>query len=234
MQPKDNGNLFVQSPRLNKLKILREIASDARITQAELAGRCSLSVAMVNNYMKDLCRSGLLEYRRKSIKNITYYLTPSGCREMDALQNDLTGEMASMFANAKEHIRNRIMEQAVTVLRRVVLYGTGDLAQLAFHALTFSGVCILAVCDDNPATRGMDFCGCEVVSPSRIPFFAPDAVVVAAAPVTGKFLENQQALTERGIEIVRLDSTLETVAVPSLSGPGAAFDKARVSRAESW
>ena len=51
MQIKDLSNLYIQSPKLNQLNILREVAANANITQAELAGRCSLSVAMVNNYM---------------------------------------------------------------------------------------------------------------------------------------------------------------------------------------
>jgi predicted transcriptional regulator len=67
MQKKDLPSLFLQSPKHNQLNILREVAVDAHVTQAELAARCALSVAMVNNYMKELCRSGLMEYHRRTI-----------------------------------------------------------------------------------------------------------------------------------------------------------------------
>jgi len=40
-------------PRLNRLHILKQIASEPDMAQAELALRCLLSVAMVNNYMNE-------------------------------------------------------------------------------------------------------------------------------------------------------------------------------------
>ena len=54
MQKKQLPSLYLQSPKLNQLNILKQVAADAHITQAELAACCSLSVAMVNNYMKEL------------------------------------------------------------------------------------------------------------------------------------------------------------------------------------
>jgi predicted transcriptional regulator len=87
MQIKDLQSLYLQSPKLNQLNILRDVAANAKVTQAELAKLCSLSVAMVNNYMKELCGSGLLEYRRKTAKSITYHLTPAGARYLEALQS---------------------------------------------------------------------------------------------------------------------------------------------------
>ena len=70
MKTKDLQSLYIQSPKLNQLNLLREVAANARITQAALATRCSLSVAMVNNYMKDLCNSGLLEYKQLGYRAI--------------------------------------------------------------------------------------------------------------------------------------------------------------------
>jgi predicted transcriptional regulator len=209
MQTKDTQSLYLQSPKLNQLNILREIASNMRITQAELASRCSLSVAMVNNYMKDLCNSDLLEYHRKSVKNVSYHLTPSGIRQLETLQGELIGEMVRLFAEAKKRLRDYIMDQARSVLQRVVLYGTGHLAQLAFHALELSGVIVIGVCDDNPELIGGNLCGLEVMSPSQIRFIAPDAVIITDTPRTHEILENLSPLLHQGIELIRLDNPLE-------------------------
>lgn len=205
MQKKELHSLFIQSPRLNQLNILREVAANARITQAELASRCSLSVAMVNNYMKDLCNSGLLEYHRKSVKSITYHLTPSGDRHLETLQAELIGEMTEMFADTKEYIRMRIVNQASSSLQRVVLYGSGHLAQLAFHALESAGISVQGICDDNPEMIGSDFCGREVVNPSQIRFIAPDAVIIADEKNTEEMHRQLNALSQRGIELIYLD-----------------------------
>jgi predicted transcriptional regulator len=206
MQTKESQSLYIQSPKLNQLNILKEVSANARITQAELAGRCNLSVAMVNNYMKDLCNAGLLEYNRKTVKSVTYHLTPAGTQYLEGLQSELIVEMVHMFATAKEHIRSRIMNQANSVLQRVVLYGSGHLAQLAFHALELSGVSVLGVCDDDPNMIGKDFCGRKIVYTSQIRFMAPDAVITAEIPKSDEILRDLNSLSRQGIELIRLDN----------------------------
>jgi predicted transcriptional regulator len=205
MQMKDLSSLYIQSPKLNQLNILREVAADAHITQAELAGRCSLSVAMVNNYMKELCRTGWMEYHRRTIKSVTYHLTPLGTKRLGDLQAELIHEMVNMFLDAKTQIRDRILSQSPTELQRVVLFGCGHLAQLAYHALEMTGVSILGICDDNIETIGNDFCGREVLNSSQIRFLAPDAVIIADALRTEEICRSLESLSDRGINIIRLD-----------------------------
>jgi predicted transcriptional regulator len=205
MQMKDSQGLYLQSPKLNQLNILREIAANARITQAQLARQCSLSVAMVNNYMKDLCSSGYLEYHRRSIKSVTYHLTPDGKQHLETLQGKLIREMVGMFIAAKDQIRTRIESRTRSSLQRVILFGSGHLAQLAFHALERAGTKIIGVCDDNPEAQGHDFCGREVINPSQIRFIAPDAVVVADAARAEEICQRLEFIIDRGIEIIRMD-----------------------------
>lgn len=210
MRPKDQNSLYIQSPKLNELNVLREVANNACITQAELARCCSLSVAMVNNYMKDLCSREFIEYNRKSIKSISYHLTPAGRRHLETLQIKLIDEMVQMFVCAKGLIMKHIMGKAGSALQRVALYGTGPLAELVFHALELSGVIVLSVCDDNPKMIGRDFCGREVVNSSKIRYYAPDAVIVADTLRADEIFGNLKALMQRGIEIIRIDGRKET------------------------
>jgi predicted transcriptional regulator len=205
MQIKDFHRLYVQSPKLNQLNILREIAAKAHVTQAELAGRCSLSVAMVNNYMKELCGAGLIEYHRKTSKSVTYHLTSAGTMHLGSLQSELISEMVGMFVSAKEEIRAHIVSQVRTPLQRVVLFGSGSLAQLAFHALELAGINILGVCDENPSVIGRDFCGREVLSPSQIRYLAPDAVIVADLPKAPETRFLMNTLSNGGMGVIYLN-----------------------------
>ena len=213
MQTKPPQSLYTQSPKLNQLNILKEVAANAKVTQAELAKRCGLSVAMVNNYMKELCGSGLLEYHRRSIKNVTYHLTPEGQEHLKILQAELISEMVGMFVAAKEQIRDRIVDQAKAELRRVVLIGSGSLAQLAFHALELADANIVGICSDKPGVAGTEFCGREILNASQIRYLAPDAVIVADSHRAAEICQNLDFLTDQGIEIIRLDGLSEFNAV---------------------
>jgi predicted transcriptional regulator len=207
MQIKDLKGLYHQSPKLNQLHILKEIAADATITQAELASRCSLSVAMVNNYMKELCNTGLLEYHRKSIKTVSYYLTPLGARRLKCLNAELINEMVEQYIAAKNQIKDRILSQAHTELRRVILFGCSHLAQLVFHALESCAISILGICDDNIETIGSDFCGREVLKPSQIRFLSPDAVIITDSKRTDEIYQNILSLLDAGIDIICIEET---------------------------
>jgi hypothetical protein len=105
----DSQSLYIQSPKLNQLNILKEVSFDAHITQAELPRRCLLSVAMVNNYMKKRCSAGYMEYQRKAIKNVAYHLTLLGAKQLEVLFAELINEMVEMFEATKERIWDCIL-----------------------------------------------------------------------------------------------------------------------------
>jgi DNA-binding MarR family transcriptional regulator len=228
MRTKIPENLYLRAPRLNQYCILSEVAAVPHITQAELARRCDLSVAMVNNYMKELCAAGLLEYRRKSSKSMTYHLTPSGKEQVAAIEHELLCELATLFGQAKERVRNLIASQVHEKLQRVVLHGTGTLAELAFHALESAAVDIVGVCDDNPSVVGREWCGREVLNANQVRFIAPDAVIIASPGRTDEVYSSLKGLIQRGIRLICLDgngshaapleNTLPLSAVPSQAG----------------
>ena len=209
MQTNESASLYIQSPKLNQLNLLMEVAADANITQAELAARCSLSAAMVNNYMKDFCNKDWIEYKRKSTKSVTYLLTPSGARHVETLQTELIAEMVAMYMHAKEHILACIMNQARSALQRIVIYGSGHLAQIVFHSLETSDIQVLGVCDDDPKVVGGDLCGCKIVHPSQIRFIAPDAVIIADTLRTEEIINGLHIILNDGVRLIRLDKGVE-------------------------
>jgi predicted transcriptional regulator len=205
MRTKAPDTFYIRAPRLNQLNILQQLASDAYLTQAELARRCGLSVAMVNNYMKELCALGLLEYHRKSSRSVSYHITSSGESFIDEIRQDLIEEMVGLFAEAKSRLRILVTTYAVEGVRRIILFGTGHFAELAFHALESTGVNVIGVCADDPLLIGREWCGRQVLSPSQIRFADPDAVVVADLRRTDEICRSLTQIVEPGIRIIRLD-----------------------------
>jgi predicted transcriptional regulator len=211
MRTKTLDTFYVRAPRLNQLNLLQQLSSDPHLTQAELARRCNLSVAMVNNYMKELCSLGLLEYRRKSSKTVSYHLTSSGEAYIDSYRQELIQEMVQLFAEAKARIQQFVIGPASDGLRRVVLFGNGHLAELTFHALDSAGLSVIGVCADDPTLFGREWCGREVLNASQIRYMAPDAVIVADLGRSDEICRNLHYLAERGIRLIRLDGASDPI-----------------------
>ncbi|HYK90803.1 MAG TPA: hypothetical protein VE398_18665 [Acidobacteriota bacterium] len=155
--------------------------------------------------MKDPCSTGLLEYHRRSSKCITYQLTAAGRDQLQNIQEELVHEMVSIFAEAKERIRERILASAHKVLQRVIQFGSGHLADLVFHALEPAKFGVVGICNDDPARIGQEWCGRQVISRSQIRYIAPDAVVVATGDKTSEICESLRQVLDRGIQVLRLD-----------------------------
>ncbi|MFH0804457.1 MAG: winged helix-turn-helix transcriptional regulator [Candidatus Zambryskibacteria bacterium] len=94
--------MFVPAPRLNQYNLLRQIANDHNVTQAELASLTGLSVAMVNSYMKKMRDLGLLEYDRKSYKTINYSVTLMGHKFIRKMAGRLVAEITAMTKSLGE------------------------------------------------------------------------------------------------------------------------------------
>jgi DNA-binding MarR family transcriptional regulator len=206
-------NLLIRSPKLHLLTILRELGTDPNLAQAELARRCDLSVAMVNNYMKDLAAAGLVEYRRKSSRVVSYHVTDLGRRRLRSLQQDWLVEMVRLFEEAKSAILKRVLERDPAP-RRVILFGEGHLAEIVFHALESSEIQVIGVCRDDPTTIGREWCGRTILSPSQIRYMAPDAVIIVDPDHSDQIHVRLAYLRERGIRLIRLDSEPDDSAAP--------------------
>jgi DNA-binding MarR family transcriptional regulator len=204
MRTKVPGRLYTPAPRLNQLRILEQIAANHDITQSELAHSCALSVAMVNNYMKELCERGLLEYRRKTSKTISYHVTEAGQETADSTRDELLRELLDMSADARDWVRTIIMKQTRKELRRAVIYGTGTPAEIVFHALESAGANIIGVCSDDPQEIGTEWCGRQIVNPSQIRFLAPDAVIVAVDEGCEEVCRRLMPLAQSRIEIIAI------------------------------
>ncbi len=220
MRTKGSNTLFIAAPKLNQLNLLKELAADPHLKQAELARRCDLSVSMVNNYMKELCALGWLEYHRKTTKTVSYHITPAGEGQLRSVQHELIHEMVDLFARAKERIVALVLERTREKPRRVVLCGSGDLAEITFHALESAGIAVVGVCNDDPAKLGSDWLGREMLNPLQIRFMDPNAVILALEgdPTPGGMESTLRYLEERGIDLVRLDRVAAPHVTSRLSG----------------
>lgn len=217
MSPRVPDTFYVAAPKLNEFNILSLVSGNSRITQAELARRCALSVAMVNNYMKSLCSRGLLEYHRKTTKSVTYHLTTQGRDWIATTEKEMISDAVELFEQIKNRIREAIERAAPKGVRRVVIYGTGTLAEIVYHSLEQLNPESVSFCDDGAVGTGRELCGCPVLPFSQIADAGPDTVVLTGGVHAGDANGTWSLLASQGIFVVRM-----AMAEPAIAHLGSA------------
>jgi predicted transcriptional regulator len=196
--------LYISAPKLNQLKILQILSQEHRITQAELGTQCDLSATMINSYLKSLLFQGLLDVEKTNSRTVRYRVTAAGALAIVALHQARLTEWESLFAEGCRHVSGLITLQEPGILDRTVLFGTEGMAEMAFHALESAHAGIIAVCSEDPAAIGGEWCGRKIVLFSQVRFMAA-GVVVIACPRISEFADREmEELSRQGCRIIRL------------------------------
>lgn len=135
------------------LSLLSAVEEDSHTTQSGLATRLGVGVGLVNSYMKRVVYKGYIKTKRLQRKRLMYLLTPSGIKE----KSRLTLEFLQYSYQFLRDVRNRIHEilkpHVSKGVKRVVLYGSGEVAELAYLALTEMGLKLHAIVDEDAQNK---------------------------------------------------------------------------------
>lgn len=127
------------------LEILNAIGEGTPITQRALAQRLGIALGLTNLYLKRLAKKGLIkitEFPRKpsARKRLRYVLTPKGLIEKSRLTYDYIGYSLGLYRRTRETLREALGQLHGNGMRRVVLYGLGEAAELAYITLKEFGI----------------------------------------------------------------------------------------------
>ena len=148
--------------RLRTLKLLEAIDSGDRITQRELAQDLNISLGLVNAFMKRLAKKGYFKITTIPRNRVKYLLTPKGMREKSRLTYEYIRYSIGFYRQIREillDLFNRLQEEGV---RRIALYGCGEVAELAHLFLQNTTIRLAGVFDEKADDR--EFFGHEVQS----------------------------------------------------------------------
>lgn len=163
------------------LEILKAIGEGTPITQRALAERLGIALGLTNLYLKRLAKKGLIkitEFPRKpsARKRLRYVLTPKGLIEKSRLTYDYIGYSLSLYRRTRETLREALGQLQGNGIRRVVLYGVGEAAELAYITLKEFGIEPIGVFWRKP---GGDFLGFPVRDPEELKADEVDGVIIA-------------------------------------------------------
>lgn len=180
---------------IRDLEILQEISVNDHISQRHLSKKLAISTGLVHLYIKRLVQKGCIKVTGIKPRRLKYLLTPRGIAEKTKLTYEFTLISYRYFKKASDDIRGKLGEVVRNSQSSVVVYGTGELAELCLLLLGEFDVEIVAVIDDNGEINR--FCGHPVVPKEVLGNLKFDKLVVAELDAHDKV---ESLLKEVGID----------------------------------
>ena len=163
------------------LEILTAIGEGRPLTQRALAQRLGMALGLTNLYLKRLATKGLIkitEFPRKPAarKRLRYVVTPKGLLEKTRLTYDYMTYSLGVYRRTRETLRETLSHLPGDGTKRVVLYGVGEAAELAYVTLKELGLEPVGV---FAREAGAEFLGFPVRSIAEVLDEQVDGIIVA-------------------------------------------------------
>jgi DNA-binding MarR family transcriptional regulator len=127
------------------LIILNAIASDERLTQRHLARELGVAVGLANLYVRRLVLKGFIRIINVRPNRLRYLLTTKGIAEKTRLTYTYMSRTFERYREARQALREALRPLAEDGYKRLVFYGTGEAAEVAYLCLREVGLDLGAV-----------------------------------------------------------------------------------------
>ena len=157
------------------LLLLNELDRDGGATQRTLAAKLGVALGLTNLYLKRLARKGSIKITTIPRNGIRYLLTPQGFTEKSRLTYLYMQYSLSYYRGMRVRLTEMMSTFDAAHHQRVVIYGTTELAELAYLSLREMNVDCVGFIDGSSRES---FLSCPVSLPEGIMDWQFDRVLI--------------------------------------------------------
>ncbi len=158
------------------LLLLNELDRNGGATQRTLAIKLGVALGLTNLYLKRLARKGYIKITTIPRNRIRYLLTPQGFTEKSRLTYLYMQYSLSYYRDMRARLNEMMSTFDASHHQRVVIYGTTELAELAYLSLREMNIDCVGFID---GTMRKSFLSYPVSSPDKIAGWQFDRVLIA-------------------------------------------------------
>lgn len=184
MDPKD----------IRTLRILEKFEQDHLPSQRDLARELNISLGLVNSFVKRLATKGYFKITHTPKNRLKYILTPKGVAEKTRLTYAYIQLSYKFYKDARRKLQKIFFDLQKQGVRKIIFYGAGDLAEIAYVSLQETNIELMAVVDDMKA--GNTFLGLKIQAPAKLAVLPFDRILVTAVNSNERILDK---IAARGI-----------------------------------
>jgi len=167
-----------ESEVLRNLRALEEIEKNPSISQRELSSHLGVALGVTNALLKTLVRKGLIKIRGNNNRSLTYHLTHAGVLAKSKLAMRWTLNTIDFYRQARQNIANKLAVLAEDSIESVVLYGRGELAEIAAIVAPEAGLKVMGVVDNDITTDNELVLGYPVMRSEQLLKIQADAIII--------------------------------------------------------
>jgi len=144
------------------LNVLSAVERDSHLTQRRLSRDLGIALGLANAYLRRCIGKGLIKVGQVPLNRYAYYLTPQGFAEKSRLTVEYLTWSFEFFRRARKQCSELLAFAGSLGGRRIVLFGTGELAEIALLSAGEKEMEVVCVVDPNARE---DRCGGRPVVP---------------------------------------------------------------------
>lgn len=160
------------------MRLLHEVTETPQITQRDLSRRVGVALGLTNLILRRLIKKGFIKIVNVSKSRIRYLITPQGMMEKARLTREYIEYSLLFYRSIRAFLMEHLARLAQDGHRRVLLCGTGELAEIAWLTMQDVGLELLGVIDEAP--DGKRFFGHQVLSLGYAAEAECDHIVIAS------------------------------------------------------
>jgi DNA-binding Lrp family transcriptional regulator len=161
---------------IQTLKILKELETNATISQRTLAQRLGVSLGLVNTFIKRLAKKGYFKISALSKKRLVYILTPKGITEKTRLTYEYLEYSMNLYKKTYTNLKNAFKEIEDSGIHDFGIFGIGELAEIVCIVLTETKLKLTHIVD--PENVGQVFYKHKVSDISDLSFSRPSKMII--------------------------------------------------------
>jgi len=139
------------------LQLLSEVESNAAVTQRSLAKTLGVAVGLTNLYLKRLIRKGHIKITTIPRNRLKYLVTPRGMAEKSRLTYQYMQYSLSYYRKMRQRLHQVFLTLSKDGAKRIVIYGTGELAELAYLTLCEMDLTLVGFVDGKRDSTFLSF-----------------------------------------------------------------------------
>jgi len=139
------------------LFVLQEVEQNPILTQRSLAKKLGVALGLTNLYLKRLVKKGYVKITTIPRNRIRYILTPHGFAEKSRLTYEYLQYSLTYYRDIRHRLNHTLAVLEKAGVKRIVVFGVGELAELAFLSIQESNLVLVGFVADGPGDRFLSF-----------------------------------------------------------------------------